>query len=242
LTVTELTALGVRHAFTTRHHPSPAWVSAPGGPFPSGSRWPALLALGIDATRLAYVRQVHGVDCLVTDDAPASAGPLGTADAVATATGGAALAVFTADCLPIVLVDPGRRLLALVHAGWRGTVQGIAGCVVRALVERLQARPDALHAVIGPSIGPCCYEVDEPVVGPLRSAFPANWERWVEAQAPGKWRLDLWRANEDQLATAGVPRGAIRNPRLCTGCGRDLFFSYRKEGQAGRLATLAVLA
>ena len=85
------------------------------------------------------------------------------------------------------------------------------------------------------------------MVGPLRAAFPSAWERWVRPGTPARpgrqerWSLDLWTANADQLAEAGVPPGAILSPRLCTGCRRDLFFSYRKEGLAGRLATLAAL-
>jgi hypothetical protein len=123
-------------------------------------------------------------------------------------------------------------------------VQGIAGRLVAALVERAGARRARLRAAIGPSIGPCCYEVDAPVVTPLRAAFPESWERWVMpvgSGGPDHWWLDLWAANADQLEAAGVPRAAILCPRLCTGCRRDLFFSYRKEGLAGRLATLAVL-
>jgi copper oxidase (laccase) domain-containing protein len=84
------------------------------------------------------------------------------------------------------------------------------------------------------------------VIGPLRAAFPSAWERWVRPAParPGlqeRWWLDLWAANADQLAEVGVPPGAILSPQLCTGCRRDLFFSYRKEGLAGRLATLAAL-
>ena len=80
------------------------------------------------------------------------------------------------------------------------------------------------------------------MVGPLEAAFPNDCGRWVAAAgAPGKWRLDLWRANTDQLVAAGVPAGAIANPQLCTACRRDLFFSYRKEGRTGRLAVLARL-
>ena len=93
------------------------------------------------------------------------------------------LAIFTADCVPLIVVDPERPVLGMAHAGWRGTVQGIAGRLVAALVERAGARADRLRAAIGPSIGPCCYEVDEPVVGPLRAAFPSAWERWVRPAA-----------------------------------------------------------
>jgi YfiH family protein len=237
-----LAAAGAAHAFTTRHHGSFDAVSAPAGPF-GDRRWPALEALGVAARDVRYARQVHGDACLDADLSGAG-GLVGTGDALYTRERGRPLAVFTADCVPLVLVDPAAPALGLAHAGWRGTVRGIAGRLVAALVER-GARAERLRAAIGPSIGPCCYEVDEPVVGPLRAAFPAAWERWVRPGAPGRdghWSLDLWAANADQLAAAGVAADAISMPRLCTGCRRDLFFSYRKEGMAGRLATLAVLA
>jgi hypothetical protein len=240
--VPALAALGVRHAFTTRHHGSFDVVSAPGGPF--GARhWPALAALRLERGRIRYARQVHGDACLDADGTEAEA-LVGTGDALVTRQRGEGLAVFTADCVALIVVDPERPALGVAHAGWRGTVRGIAGRLVAALVERAGARPERIRAAIGPSIGPCCYEVDEPVVGPLRAAFPETWERWASPGAPdrpGHWWLDLWAANADQLAAAGVPVDGIWNPRLCTACRRDLFFSYRKEGMAGRLATLAVL-
>jgi YfiH family protein len=240
--VPALSAAGVTHAFTTRHHGSFDAVSAPAGPF-GDRRWPALEALGIASRTVRYARQVHGDACLDADLADA-AGLVGTGDALFTRRRAHPLAVFTADCVPLIVADPDAPALGVAHAGWRGTVRGIAGRLVATLVERAAARPERLRAVIGPSIGPCCYEVDEPVVGPLRAAFPEAWERWVRPGAPGRpghWSLDLWTANADQLAAAGVPAHAIATPRLCTGCRRDLFFSYRKEGMAGRLGTLAAL-
>jgi hypothetical protein len=184
--------------------------------------------------------------CLDADRTDAG-GLVGTGDALFTRRRARPLAIFTADCVPLVVVDPERPALGMAHAGWRGTVQGIAGRLVAALVERAGARADRMRAAIGPSIGPCCYEVDEPVVGPLRRAFPSTWARWTRPAGPGpsdgreRWWLDLWAANADQLTAAGVSPDAILSPRLCTGCRRDLFFSYRKEGVAGRLATLAAL-
>ena len=238
-----LEVLGVRHAFTTRQQGSFEAVSAAAGPFGHGRRWPALAALGVEPPTVRYARQVHGAACLDAD-AAASGGLIGTGDALFTRQRGRPLAIFTADCVPLIVADPEGAVLGMAHAGWRGTVQGIAERLVATLVERAGARADRLTAAIGPSIGPCCYEVDEPVVGPLRSAFPAAWERWVRpvgTDRPGRWWLDLWTANADQLAVAGVPGAAILSPRLCTGCRRDRFFSYRMEGLAGRLATLATL-
>jgi hypothetical protein len=234
-----LGALGVRHAFTTRHQGSFDGVSAPAGPFGT-RRWATLDALGLDSRGVRYAQQVHGTVCLDADGADRR-GLVGTGDALFTRQRGRPLAVFTADCVALIVADPEHPVLGVAHAGWRGTVRGIAGRLVAALVERAGARPDRLRAALGPSIGPCCYEVDEPVVGPLRAAFPGAWERWVRPAGPGRWWLDLWTANADQLGAAGVPADAIWSPRLCTGCRRDLFFSYRKEGLAGRLAALAVL-
>jgi YfiH family protein len=238
-TLPVLDSLGVRHAFTTRHHGGFDRVSAPGGPF-GDRRWPALDALDLDPRAVRYARQVHGDACLDAD-APTTGGLIGTGDALFTRQRGRSLAVFTADCVALIVADPEGPALGLAHAGWRGTVRGVAGRLVRALVEQAGARTDRLRAALGPSIGPCCYEVDEPVVGPLRMAFPAAWERWAVPRAPGRWWLDLWTANADQLTVAGVPADAVVSPRLCTGCRPDLFFSYRREGLAGRLATVAVL-
>ena len=242
----ELAVAGVRHAFTTRHQGSFDAVSAPAGPFGADRRWPALAAVRFEPPSVRYARQVHGDVCLDADALPAG-GLVGTGDALFTRQRARPLAVFTADCVPLVVADPEGSALGVAHAGWRGTVRGVAGRLVAALVSRAGARADRLRAAIGPSIGPCCYEVDEPVVNPLRAAFPESWERWVRPVAsghpgrPDHWWLDLWAANADQLAAAGVPRASILSPGLCTGCRRDLFFSYRKEGLAGRLATIAAL-
>ncbi len=150
------------------------------------------------------------------------------------------LAIFTADCLAIILADPHRHLLAVAHIGWRGTVSKAAARAVEALVAQ-GAESGALVIAIAPSIGPCCYEVDPPVIEPLRRAFPDRWEAWVALAGPGKWMLDLWAANEAQLVAAGCRPERIANPRLCTACRTDLFFSYRKEGGGGRLVTVAAL-
>jgi len=237
LTLEPLEAAGIRHAFTTRHHGN--FAAAPAD-CPFAEPGPALQSLRIEGSAVRYARQVHGTECLPTDGRPP--GLVGEGDAIVTGTPRTPLAIFTADCLAVVLADPARRALGVAHAGWRGTVGGLLGRLVEALVERLGARPGDLVAAIGPSIGPCCYEVDEPVVGPLRAAFADDWERWARPSGPGKWSLDLWQANADQLVSAGVSREAIANPRLCTACRPDLFFSYRKEGRGRSLVTLALLA
>jgi YfiH family protein len=230
-----LIALGLPHATTTRHCPGvTAWSDA-SGPFqPEAAR--ALADAGLDLTRAAWTRQVHGADVVRVGPTGGFAGP---ADALVSTEPGIPLAVFTADCLAVLLHDPQARALGVAHVGWRGTVRGAAQAAVAALV-RLGAHPQRLRVAISPSIGPCCYEIDEPVASELRQAYPSMWEGWLTPVRAGHWLLDLWRANEDLLAHAGVPPGQIENARLCTACHTGLLYSYRKSNH-GRLVTLAAL-
>jgi YfiH family protein len=233
-TFSGLAAAGVPHATTTRHFPGlQPWSESPHRFTPAAVE--ALAPAGLDLSGAAWARQVHGADVAVVS-APGFAG---RADALVTTRPAMPLAIFTADCLALVLVDPRARVLAAVHAGWRGTVGG-AGPAALAAAREAGARPDRLRVAISPSIGPCCYEVDEPVIARLASAHPAQWERWVRPARPGHFMLDLWTANEELLGQAGVRPAAIENPRLCTACHADLLYSYRK-GNHGRLLTVAAL-
>ncbi len=207
---------------------------------PAGPFEPAALDLfatrGLGEERVAFLRQVHGAEVVAAREG----GPAGRADILITGRVGLPLAIFTADCLPLVVYDRRSRRLAVAHAGWRGTVEAAARVAVHALVEA-GGRPDEFVAAIGPSIGPCCYEVDAPVIDRLEAAFHGDWQAWVTATGPGKWMLDLWKANEDQLKGAGLGPAEIDNPRLCTACHTDLFFSYRRGRGEGRLVALAAI-
>jgi YfiH family protein len=233
---TFLSLHGVPHLSTTRHCPGVTASHLATGPFNDGAA--ALLrSVGLDYGRLAWARQVHG-------NTVARVGPRGGrfgdgADVLVTDAPGVGLAIFTADCLALTLVDDRAGALAVAHAGWRGTVRDVPGVAVAALRE-IGARPDALRVTIAPSIGACCYEVDEPVTRELRAVFPGLWERWVKPSRPGHVMLDLWAANEDLLARAGVDGARIDNARMCTACHRDVLYSYRK-GDRGRLVTVAAL-
>jgi YfiH family protein len=191
---------------------------------------------GLDVARAAWARQVHGADVVTVGRGGGFVGP---ADVLVSTSPGVPLAIFTADCLAVMLYEAEARALAVAHVGWRGTVRGAAQAAVAAMVK-LGARAERLRAAIAPSIGPCCYEIDEPVVAELRRAYASLWERWVTPVRPGHWMLDLWRANEELLTRAGVPPAQIDNARLCTACHPDLLYSYRK-GNHGRLVTLAAL-
>jgi YfiH family protein len=149
------------------------------------------------------------------------------------------LAIFTADCLALVLWDSIARVLVAAHVGWRGTVRGGARAAVRAATEA-GARAAHLRVAIGPAIGPCCYEVDEPVLSQFGQAFGRRARGWFAPAREGHAMLDLWTANETLLAEAGVDPTQVENPRLCTACHPDLLYSYRK-GNRGRLVTVAAL-
>jgi len=235
LTSRLLADAGLPHLFSTRHFPGVRPWRDPAGPFEPGAV--GLLGRhGLGGEAIAFLRQVHGADVAVAVEG----GLVGSADILMTERAGLPLAIFTADCLPIVVYDPLTRRLAMAHAGWRGTVEAAARVAADALVKA-GGHAGGFLAAIGPSIGPCCYEVDEPVIERLAAAFPDNWETWIVRTGPGKWRLDLWRANEDQLKDAGVGASRIDNARLCTACRTDLFYSYRRGRGQGRLVAVAAI-
>jgi YfiH family protein len=226
----------VPHLTTTRHCPGVTASHLVSGPFDDGAT--ALLrSAGLDYGRLAWAKQVHGNAVARVGE---NGGPFREGvDILVTSARGVGLAIFTADCLAVTVIDDEAGALSVMHAGWRGTARDVPGAAVAALRE-IGARPARLRATIAPSIGPCCYEVDEPVTRELSRAFPDLWERWVAPARPGHVMLDLWAANEDLLARAGVDPGRIENARLCTACHREVLYSYRK-GDRGRLVTVAAL-
>ena len=240
-TFPSLSALGVPHATTTRHCPGissfaePIVPEAPKPPF-RAEAVAALGATGLEMGRVSYARQVHGADVA---RAPAVGGFAGLVDILVTAERGVPLAIFTADCLAIVLCDPSAQALGVAHVGWRGTVKRATQRAVRAIGE-VGGRAGALCVAIAPSIGPCCYEVDEPVTAEFARAFGDRWREWATPARDGHVMLDLWSANEALLVEAGVAPAAIENPRLCTACNPELLYSYRR-GNRGRLVTLAAL-
>jgi len=191
------------HGFGTRQADVPAWFE-----------------------NLATVKQIHSAIVLPADG---RCGVVGSGDALLEDQPGAVIAIKTADCIPILLVDERRRVVAAVHAGWRGTVAHIAPAAIAAMQQRFGSEPEDLHAAIGPGIGKCCYEV-----GPE-----------VAAQFGGQGRehIDLTAANRDQLLKAGVTPDRIYASNLCTMCLAGEFHSFRRDGEAaGRLCSFAGIA
>jgi hypothetical protein len=237
LTLPVIDAAGpVRHAFTTRR----GCLGAPGG-LRTPADWQAVAdAFGVGVDRVVTVRQVHGDDLAVVNGRNFRDVRALQADALVTDARGIAIGVETADCVPVLLFDPAGPAVAAVHAGWRSTVKMIVRKAVRALEHEYGSDPSRMVAAIGPAIGPECYEVDEPVMGPVRDAFPF-WRDVAASRGGGRWSLDLVKTNRLQLAAAGLRDRNIHSLGICTACRRDLFYSFRAEGRTGRMLSAIMI-
>ena len=192
------------------------------------------------APPLRTLRQIHGAR-VVRIDHPGDGGSGSTdddrpqGDVLITSLPGVTLGVWVADCVPILIADPVTRAVAAVHAGWRGTVAGALAAAITTLREAFGVAPRNLRMAIGPSIGPCCFEVGDEVVTALLDADPGA----TACISTGRARrhVDLWEANRRQALAGGVPDGLIQTARLCTRCHGDLLESFRRDGpEAGRTA------
>jgi YfiH family protein len=203
-------------------------------------------AFGVNLSDLVFAEQVHGADACVVGPDAAGRGTLDMADAIAatdtlvTTASGLILVILVADCVPIALVDPVARVLAAVHAGWRGTS---AGAVPRALdvMATLGAVPERVVAFIGPAVGPDRYQVDDPVYRALGDGCaPEPLAAGVAlADGPRHWRVDLPAANRQQLLLAGVLEPQIFDCGVTT-ADHD-YFSDRAARPCGRFGLLAQL-
>lgn len=226
---------GVHHGFTTRVG------GALGGPralqsFGSSEDEPSpdvqdnLARLGaqagFDVERLYRVRQIHS-DRLVVVEEAADPNEISTveADALVTAAPGHVIAVQTADCVPVLLFDQRRKVVGVAHCGWRGLVRGVLDRTISVMANYYGGRPVDLLAVIGPSIGACCFEVAPEVAKRF-----AGWEAVIPAPDDGQPRVDLRAATTRILVGLGLTKESIVACDLCTRCRSDLFFSYRGLG------------
>lgn len=179
------------------------------------------------------LQMTHGTEVVHIPDLESWARP-SSGDAAITGNPAVSLSLTTADCVPIFFHDPEANAVAVAHAGWRGTLAGIAARTVEAMVEQLGAVPERLRVGIGPAIGPCCFEVGADVRDPFAAHFGER--SWIAARSADKWTIDLHQANLEYLHQAGVSSEHIRACDLCTSCRSDLFYSYRRDrGRTGRL-------
>lgn len=179
---------------------------------------------------LVSVKQVHGTDVLVLDR-PVQEGEAfdGGWDALVTDQPHVTVAVRTADCVPVLLHDPEHKVVAAVHAGWRGAVAGIVPKTIGVMTRRFGTEPGHVRVGIGPSAGPCCYEVDELVLVRLRESC-GDWRLVAAEQSRNRALLDLRRLVRWQAESIGVVAENIVTANACTICHSDLFFSYRRDG------------
>ncbi len=187
-------------------------------------------ALKLD--HLTGATQVHGHRYALVTGNPQSAEEVPEVDILITAEPGAGLLIKQADCQAVLLYDPGRRVAANVHCGWRGQVQNILGQAVSRLSELFGSRPQDLRAAIGPGLGPCCAEFRH-----FRRELPP--EFWPYQDRPHYF--DLWRLSRDQLTAAGLQPDHIDLAALCTRCRAREFYSYRRDGVTGRQAAVIAL-
>jgi len=251
------------HAFTTR------WGGASKGCYASlnmafhvgdsprrvlANRGKVCRSLDIDPGALVAAQQVHGDKIRVVTSANRGCGAVSERDAIrgvdALVTGepGVPLSAYFADCVALFFFDPVKQVIALAHAGWRGTVLRIGEKTVRCMCDKFGSEPSDILAGVGPAIGPCCYDVDRRVVDALRESF-TYWEDLirvkessVKRQPEEKWYFNLWEANRRTLLDAGLMPEHIAVAGLCTACRPDMFFSYRREGGlTGRMAAIMML-
>lgn len=197
-------------------------------------------ALGVNAEHFTTCEQVHGTVVARVESDMIGSGALDYAntvmgvDALVTALPGVPLLLFYADCVPVILADSLTGAVGLVHAGWRGTTGGIVTRAVASMQELRGVCAKNILAAIGPSIGVCCYEVDELV----RDRTPAGYERFFRPvhEKTGKYMLDLWGYNRQLLLETGVLPENIAVAGFCTAENNNLFYSYREEqGKTGRM-------
>lgn len=241
---------GIAHGFFGRRGGSspPPFASLNVGP--KGGDGPANVsrnlegiarALSVPAERIFCASQVHRDHILRVSAPPGSIfGPEKPvrADGLITTERGVYLGVLTADCVPLLLFDPRRSAVGAVHAGWRGTVLGIATNAVQSMQKVLGCRVADIRVAFGPAIGPCCYVVGEEVVRACLE-HDASTRPFLRPAGSGRWKMNLSGINLHQLIAAGIREENVVPFPHCTCCRRDLFFSVRAEGDpTGRQLSL----
>lgn len=246
-----LSCSGLVHAVSTRKNcsDSDGELDLAGTPEDAGSQLSRNLAaiapvLGVEPALICCARQVHGsrircIDEPVDENSAVHCRDCEECDALITDLPGIVLLIRVADCVPILLYDPVRRVVAVVHAGWKGTVADIAGATIARMVGKYGCRPSDVLAGIGPAIGACCFNVKEDVAEQFRSVPGLRDCVRIE---PDATRVDLPQANRAALLRRGLLAQNVEMSGYCTACRLDIFFSHRGEqGKTGRFGLFAGL-
>ncbi|MBL8049713.1 MAG: peptidoglycan editing factor PgeF [Anaerolineales bacterium] len=203
------------------------------------NRTRAFDALGRNLASLHDAHLVHGVDIIYADTPRPANQPIQKADILFTDNPEVSLFMRYADCVPLLFHDPKQNVIGLAHAGWMGTVKGVAEVAIKAMLEKYNCKPEDIVAGIGPSISIDHYEVGEDVASQFREKYADDAEKVLQNH-DGKTYLDLWRANVIQLQKSGVEH--IQVSGLCTACHLGDWFSHRAEkGKTGRFGVLMAL-
>lgn len=212
-------------------------------------------AVGVPLAHWVYGEQVHGCEVAAVAARDQGSGTqerqteLKRRDAFVTGERGIVLAALFADCVPLFFIDPASGAVGLAHAGWKGTAGGIAARTVEAMAREFGSKPEQLQAVIGPSIGSCCYEVDDRVIAAMDLVLdealpreggtggPDRRKAFYQPVSAKKFMLNLQQVNRQIMIKAGIAASSIEITERCTSCGTDRFYSHRKEaGHTGRMA------
>jgi YfiH family protein len=201
-------------------------------------------ALSVPLTSLTTAKQIHdGHVCLVSGEMRGKGsldyqGAIDATDAMVTNVPNICIMILLADCVPILFYDPSKKAIGVAHAGWKGTLLLVAEKTVKALHEHFGSSPQDIIVGIGPSIGPCCYEVGLEVVAEVEHVFGAKDYCIRKEPQEGRGYFDLWGANLKQLLRTGIPEENIEIAEMCTCHHSNLLFSHRYEkGKTGRFGT-----
>ena len=199
-------------------------------------------AIGVRPEDMTFTHQTHTVNVAVVEEEDRGKRFMET-DGMVTNVPGICLVTFYADCVPLYLVDPVRKVIGLSHSGWRGTVNRMGRVTLEKMHEVYGTDPGDVVAAIGPSICQDCYEVSEDVILEFQKNFrKEDWDDLYYRKENGKYQLNLWRANEIIFQEAGVKKEHIAVTNVCTHCNPEILFSHRTTGdKRGNLSALLAL-
>lgn len=245
VTFDNLAATGlVKHGFTTRHGGvSTGYYGSMNMGFSRGENREAVAenyrilakALELDENAFVATQQTHTTNILTVQREDMGSGvtkdrQYHDIDGLVTREKGINLVIFGADCVPVFLLDTKEKAIGLAHCGWKGTADGMARVIVERMQEEFGTKPENLVAAIGPSIGKCCFQVDDPVVSLFQKQLDfADEVIFDDPSEEGKYKIDLWDTNRRLLEACGVKNIEIAG--LCTMCDTKRFYSHRKMGE-----------